>query len=367
MKKFLIIIFTFIFVVSAGLLTYGVIMGPKKPQTFDEVSMDAPSVDLFLGDFATQRINMATIAESETPANQKVAEMLVKASYNNLMIDRFYFKAHVDVQSTKTDDFALSDYFHAKTGMNIYHQVFAYTGLINPASVKVEYETDRLDCSDTADYDEDTKTWSTSLTKVKRKDTTPGYPDMTPYHIYSWYDFPLDLGGLGRMDKNKSKEGRTEEIDGSLIDASSVKIETIGEATPYYRVTFNVIISAANASEETIDRYSDSCGKISEVTIKTLSFTVDIWKDTGVFRSIGFESIADASLSGKKGEVEIKKTIAFSYDANDASVAAHIKTLADQYDPKWLSSLSPENQTKLNEELAKLPSKKSADSEASAE
>ena len=145
-----------------------------------------------------------------------------------------------------------------------------------------------------------------------------------------------------------------------MIDADSVEIEEVGTEHPYYSVKFGVIVDDMNDSEESIDRFADSCGQISNVTLKELSFTVEIWKETGVFRRIAFEALADASMRGKAGEVKIEKTLEFSYDDRDASVAAHIQQFADDFDPKWITNFSAANQAKLAEELAKLPAKKTA-------
>ena len=361
MKKVLIVIFALIFVVSAGLLAYGALQGPKKNIVIEDISLDAPGDDLFLGEYATQKIDMVAIKNAGgVQANQKVAEMIINASYNNIMINQFYFKAHALVESTQTNDVALSDYFRAKTGANMFYYSLAYTGLWNPIKARVDYVDQRIESGGTAEYDEEIG-WSYTFEPGKAQDKgAMTLPELTPYNIYSWYDFPLDLGGVKRMDSEKSTAGRTEAISGALIDADSVEIEEIGTEHPYYSVKFGVIVDDMNDSEESIDRFADSCGQISNVTLKELSFTVEIWKETGVFRRIAFEALADASMRGKAGEVKIEKTLEFSYDDRDASVAAHIQQFADDFDPKWITNFSAANQAKLAEELAKLPAKKTA-------
>ena len=363
MKKVLIVIFAVIFVLSAGLLAYGAIQGPKKNVEIEELSLVAPADGLFAAEYADRFVDISAIAEATgIQKNQKVAEMIVNASYNNIIIDQFYYKAHADVQATQSDDHALSDYFRAKTGANMFYMTLAYTGSINPVNVRVDYVNQRIEKMDTADYDEDTG-WSYTVKAGKAQNKGQmTLPDPTPYNIYSWYDFPIDLGGVKRM-SDKSTEGRTEAINGSLIDVNTVEIEELGDENPYYRLTFKAIIADTNASEESIDRFADSCGSISNVTLYELSFNVEIWKEAGVFRRIGFESRAEASLRGKRGEVRINKMLEFSYDDNDASVAAHIKQLADEFDSKWITNFSAENQQKLAADLAKLPAKKTSDTE----
>ena len=361
LKTVLIVLFAFLLAVSGGVLVYGAVVGTSDPARIDEVTLDPPANDLYIGEYINQKINISAIANAtDMQKNQKVAEMIVKTSYNNAIIDHFLYKAHVDVNSTKTSDYAFSDYFRAKTGMDQYYQTFAYTGSANPVKVKVFYGTDRLDAMDPfGKYDKDTGAWSASLKNPDRKDYTPGLPGLTPYHIYSWYDFPLDLGGLGTA-KSDDERGRSEAIDGSLIDASSVVIEEkIDQASnvAYYQISFKAIIAAANASSETLDRFCDSCGGLKDAELYELNFLVEIWKDAGVFRRIGFDARTVASLQGKKGEVKVEKMLKFTYDKVDSSVAAHIKKLADQYGQKWVSKLRAENQEKLNAQLAALPEK----------
>jgi len=359
MKKLFIVLFALIFVASAGLLTYGALQGPKKNIAIDEVKLDAPADGLFLGDYADQKIDMVSLKNATgIEANQKVAEMIINASYNNILINQFYYKAHVGVESTTTSDMAISDYFRAKNGANMFYYTLVYTGILNPAKARVDYVDERIEGACDAEYDED-EGWSYSFKAGKaQKKGAMTLPDLTPYNIYSWYDFPLDLGGVTRMNGKKSTAGRSEAISGALIDSDSVEIKELGEDDKYYSLTFSVIIADTNASDESIDRFSDSCGKISEVTLKKLDFTIEIWKDAGVFRRICFDALVDAKLNGNFGEVKIEKFLEFSYNDRDASVAAHIKKFADDFDPKWITNFSAKNQQQLMEELSKLPAEK---------
>ena len=352
MKKVLIVIFAFLFAISGGLLTYGIIQGPKKEFKEKPLVMTAPSVDLFLGEYADQRIDMAAVKDQSIAKNQKAAEMIVKASYNNILINQFYYKAHVDFKSTKSSDKAFSDYYRAKNGVNMFYMTLAYTGTLNLSTVRIDYVDQRVKQeNEPADYIDGA--WSLNLKSPKASKTSLSLPDLTPYNIYSWYDFPLDLGGERN---NTTSEGRTEAIDGKLIDPNSVEIEEVYDGEhPFYRLTFKAIIADTQASKESMYRFADSCGGIKNVDLSELSFTVEIWKEAGVFRSIGFNARAEASLNGKRGEVVINKLLQFSYNDVDCSVAAHIKDLADQYTEGWITKFSSKNQEKIQEELAALP------------
>ena len=358
MKKALIIILSILLVISTGLLTYGIIQGPKKVVEEEKTAMfSAPAPDLFYGDANAERINMADLYTSNKMANksEKVANMIINASYNNILINQFYYKAHVDVNPTSNKDkYACSDYYRAKNGVNMFYQTLAYTGTINLVQARIDYVNQRLEKNGEAEYDKDAKVWSYSLTNPSVKGTTLSLPALTPYNIYSWYDFPLDLGGV-KAAGSGSTSGRTEEIDYSLIDEKSVKIEEKTDGTnAYYKITFTAIIEKAQASSETITRFSESFSSLKKVEFSELSFDIEIWKDAGVFRQIAYQARVTASIGSDRGEVKINKALTFSYDDKDCSVAAHIKKLADDFDQKWITKLNADNQEKLKAEVAAL-------------
>ena len=359
MKTTLIVIISFLLVVSTALLGYGISQGmPKELDASVEALYEAPADDLFLGEYAEQKIDVSAIADDQS-ANKadKIARMLINASYNNIMINQFYYQAHVEVRASGKESY--SDYFRAKNDVNMFYQAYAYTGTINTAVTRIDYVNQRLKQTqfNGISYDKKTGKWTVSFNNPKRENKDPmTLPDLTPYNIYSWYDFPLDLGGV----KNHiNDDTRTEAIDSSLIDPTSATIELVdadGE-NPYYRLTFKAIIAAAQASGETLARFSESFDSLSNIQFSELTFTVEIWKDMGVFRRIDYYARVTATISGNRGEARINKTIGFSYDDEDASVAYHIKKLADQHDSKWISRMSKKNRDILNAEVAELEAK----------
>ncbi|HCJ01349.1 MAG TPA: hypothetical protein DHV31_00495 [Clostridiales bacterium] len=357
MKTTLIVIISFLLVVSTALLGYGISQGTQKElDSTAEAMYEAPARDLFLGEYAEQKIDVSAIYEDSGKSKaDKIAQMIINASYNNIMINQFYYAAHVEVKGSGKESY--SDYFRAKTGANMFYQTFAYTGVLNPAVTRIDYVDQRLSKTTTTTYDKKEKTWAVSFKSpdVDNKDPMT-LPDLNAYNIYSWYDFPLDLGGV----KNHiNDDTRTEAIDSSLIDPTSATIELVdadGE-NPYYRLTFKAIIAAAQASGETLARFSESFDSLSNIQFSELTFTVEIWKDMGVFRRIDYYARVTATISGNRGEARINKTIGFSYDDEDASVAYHIKKLADQHDSKWISRMSKKNRDILNAEVAELEAK----------
>lgn len=366
LKTILIIIFALLFVISGGLLVYGALQGPKIEIEEESAAYSAPASNLYLGEYADKKIDITAIKDDNSISSsaEKVATMIINASYNNIYINQFYYKANVEVEPTENSDkYACSEYYRAKTGANMFYQTLAYTGTpFNPLQVKIDYGNQRLATSDlaTCEYDTDTKKWSYNPTPatVKNNSSSVTLPDPTPYNIYSWYDFPLDLGGI-KTCEGGSTEGRTEGIDGSLIDEKSVKIEEMQDADGnlFYRLKFKAIIEKTQNSSESKDRFSSSFSSLKNLEFSELTFEVDIWKEEGVFRKIQFDARVTASIGSDRGEVVINKVLAFSYDDHDASVAWHIKKLSDTFTNNWMKKWNAENQAAIQADLDALPEK----------
>ena len=363
LKIILIVIFAILLVASAGLLGYGIMQGPKKPIVDDSALYTPPADNLFLGEYASKKIDIVAINNSNaiSSASERAATMIINASYNNIYVNQFFYKASVNVQSTEhANRFAVSEYYRAKNGVNMFYETLAYTGTINPGQARIDYVDQRLESSCDVTYDTKTKEWGAGFKDVDRPKDNDGkvltLPDANPYNIYSWYDFPLDLGGLKVCGKAPTA-GRKEGVDFSLIDEKSVKIEEMADAdgVAYYRISFKAIIDKAQNSKETIDRFSDSFSSLKNVNFSELNFEIDIWKDAGVFRKIGFDARVTASMGSDRGEVEIDKLLAFSYDDHDCSVAEHIYKFAEQYTDKWITKWSEKNRAQLEADIAALP------------
>lgn len=365
LKIILIVIFSILLVASCGLIGYGVLQGPKQEIEDDSALYTPPADGLFLGEYAAQKINVTAIKEDNkiSSASERAATMVLNASYNNIYINQFFYKANVNVVPTaNSNKFAVSEYYRAKNGANMFYQTLAYTGDFNVGQARIDYIDQRLESNCDVEYDTVNKKWSYNFSLVSRPEKNNGkvltLPDANPYNIYSWYDFPLDLGGL-KVCEDAPTAGRVEGVDASLIDEKTVKIEEKVDAdgVAYYKVSFKAIIEKAQASKETIDRFSSSFSSLKNVEFSELNFEIDIWKDAGVFRKIEFDARVTASISNDRGEVNINKVLAFSYDDHDCSVAEHIKTFADKFTDKWITKFSEKNRAKLEEELAALPAK----------
>ena len=365
LKIIFIVLFSLLLAVSGGLLVYAA-MNPVKPQPPEVVTYEAPAPGLFVGEYADKQINMSAIKSDNAilSAAERAAKMVVSASYNNIYIDQFYYKANVEVTPTKNSNkYACSEYYRAKNGENkMFYETLAYTGSINPGQVKVDYVDQRLTSTCLVNYDRSAEVWSYNFSNVSRPSKNDGnpvtLPEATPYNIYSWYDFPLDLGGLKAHD-GVPTANRTEGIDASLIDEKSVKIEekTDENGNVYYNIRFKVVIERAQESKETLARFAESFDSLKNVEFSELSFEVDVWKDAGVFRKIAFDARVNASISNDRGEVKINKLLGFSYDDEHCSVAGHIEKLRSTFSDDWKNKLSAENKAELEADLAALQAK----------
>jgi len=355
LKIVLIVIFALALTVSGGLLCYSAIKGPLASQGGGNKNAgDAPDATLFETTKEHQK-DLSVIEGSSTmdPA-EKVATMLVNATFNHIWIDQYYFFSRVDVEG-ENGDYSFSEYDQSFYQMNTFRRVQAYTGKINTFKIQADFVNQRLTSMGTCDYDFDEKTWlytignpSSSPKTISRSEVDREVKE-TYYRIYSLFDFPIDLGGWDSL--NDKNEGRVEELDYSLIDSSSVSIT---EKDGYYILKFNADIDGINRSGESMDRFSDSTsgGRMSNMTFKTFSVTAEIWKDAGVFRSLNYEVTVNAKINGKRGDAVIEKTMNFSYDDETCCVAKGIKSV-----PSFYNKLSTENQAECDKMIAEMEEK----------
>ena len=338
LKIILIVLFALLFAASGGLLVYAAMQGPTKTFEDDSADYSVPAAGLYLGDYADQQIDISAIKNDTSLSGkaERVAKMIINASYNNIIINQFYFKASVDIEPVQSSNkYVKSEYFRAKNGANMFYHYHTYTGDINVAEARIDYIDERVQAKtmSNVNYNRITGEWTYGLNNVKESTHDVSLPEPTPYNIYSWYDFPIDLGGIKSCNGNS---GRTADIDYSLIDEKSVVIEEKVDENnnAYYRINFKAIIAKAMASAETKDRFSDSFNSLSNVDFSELAFEVDIWKDAGVFRKIGFNAHVTASMGNNRGEVEIEKV-------NKAFIGAKITkgehNIRITYQSPWLN------------------------------
>ena len=193
----------------------------------------------------------------------------------------------------------------------------------------------------------------------------PGYPktenkshgkdDETPYYYYGTLDFPLDFGGEESADDDSTLP-RSAAIDYSLIDGATVEI-TEDEEGGYYTLTFDCVIASINDSYETKYRLSKTTadGKMENITFTKFTVTAEIWKDAGVFRKLTYTTNVHATIYGKTGDSDIEKSMIFSYDDENCSVAKKIMTVKDDKgNATFYDMLNSANKTTCDAEIKAL-------------
>ena len=345
LKTILIVIFALLFALSGGLLVYSAINPPTELEKEKIVIGGAPALSLYEGGKATYDVK--AIREDEDLAPEKKAtDIMVQAAYNLINIKQFFFNARVDVEAASS--WAFSDYHYTKNGLDNFKRAQAYTGSLNTFVLRSYYGDQRFEKSGMSDYDFDKESWSYTATLKSGVEETKNRSkdEETPYFYYGTLDFPLDFGGV----KAKwIKEGRSEAIDYTMIDAASVKIEDSEEG--YFTLSFNCNVAALNASEETKLRLSGTTtdGRMENIVFTDFTVTAEVWKDSGVFRTLHYVTNVHASLSGKSGNSLIEKTMKFSYDDENCSIAKKITT--EQY---FYDNLNAANKKACDDEVAAL-------------
>ncbi len=352
LKIILIVIFALVFAVSGGLLVYSVINPPVKQDKETVTIGDAPALSLYEGGVATYDIKALAEDESLSPEKQ-ATDMMLNAAYNLINIKQFFFNARVDVVSDAS--FAFSDYHYTKNELDTFKRAQSFTGALNGYVLRCYYQDQKFEESGTSSYDDETETWAyTGVLKHNETSSTDRTKDAeSPYYYYGTLDFPLDFGGL----KAKFvKEGRSDAVDYTVVDPTSVKIEE-KEGEGYYTLTFSCSVASLNASEETKERLSGTTadGKMSDITFTDFTVKAEIWKDSGVFRTLEYVTNVHASLNGASGDIEISKTMKFSYDDDNCSVAKKIMTVKDSKgDPTFYNYLSDKNKAACDAEIKAL-------------
>ena len=372
LKIILIVIFSLLLAVSGGLLAYGII-NPASTQDGDETGIgEPPDMALFEGEKHSD-VSLIFGDKSATPEH-KATDLMIQVAYNLINIKQFYFSARVDVKAgTQT---AFSDYNYTRKGLNTFKRVHAYTGKLNTFVLRCYYIDQRLETTGLAEYDSDTGAWSYPTDPSKKQSATLSKSNESPYYYYGTLDFPLDFGGKDAAIADESK--RSDAIDYTLIDPDSVVL-TENTKGGYYSLEFKVLASKLDASEEIRYRFADTTsGKNLDGSLRMKldhfvdDFTVkaEIWKESGVFRTISYETKVNATTGGENGDSTITKTLNFSYDDENCSVARKIMSVKGSKNaPVYYNALNAANKAicdaeiKALDEAAAKKAAESADSE----
>lgn len=327
LKIVLIVLISIVVLASGGLLAYGASMGaPQGTEIPTAGLLAAPATDLYLGKLdSNYTMTKAMTADSRA---EKVANMLIYATYNHINVDHWYFISTVEAKAAGQQ--VNSQYFHVQEGVNSYHESAVSAGI---ATRRMYFYNTKVEDTGGATYKNGTfatNGWGTFL--CTKKSVTPTLKDPTPYAIYSWFDLPVDLGD--------------EILDFSLINSSASSIE---ESAAYYTVTLIGDVTAMNTSDESKRRAQESTGdQMTNIVFKEVTITAEIWKDSGLFRQIDCNMRIIASAGGDRGEGTITRSTKFNYDDVACSVAKWIH----DGDRAYAKKLDSTSKTKYDEEYA---------------
>ena len=356
LKIILIVILSLLLVVSGGLLAYGILNPSSAQEGGSTGAGDPPDMALFEGE--THLDVSETFGDKKASEEKKATDLMVQAAYNLINIKQFYFSARVDVKSGSK--FAFSDYNYTRKGLDTFKRAQAYTGSINTFVLRCYYIDQKLENSGLSEYDFNTESWSYSVTSPDVTDKSNSKDAESPYFFYSVLDFPLDFGGKRAKVDDESK--RTDDIDYTLIDPDSVEL-TENKKGGFYTLEFKVLASKLNSSEEMKYRLADTTsgkkldGTLMMQNIRFDDFVVkaEIWKESGVFRTLYYKTNVNATLNGESGNSTIEKTINFSFDDENCSVARKIMSVKGKKDaPIYYNALKEANKAKCDAEIKAL-------------
>ena len=350
LKTILIVILSLLLVVSGGLLAYGILNPSSAQEGGSTGAGDPPDMALFEGE--THLDVSETFGDKKASEEKKATDLMIQAAYNLINIKQFYFSARVDVKAGS--QIAFSDYNYTRKGLDTFKRAQAYTGSLNTFVLRCYYIDQKLENSGLSEYDFNTESWSYLVTSPDVTDKSNSKDAESPYFFYSVLDFPLDFGGKKAKVDDESK--RTDEIDYSLIDADSVKLEE-NKKGGYYTLEFKVLASKLNSSEEMKFRLSDTTTskRMKDITFKDFTVKAEIWKESGVFRTLYYETNVNATLGSDSGDSTIKKTMNFSYDDENCSVARKIMSVKGKKDaPVFYDALKDANKAKCDAEIKAL-------------
>ena len=353
-KTILIVIFALVFVVSAGLLGYGILFPPVEQEKDNSEIGAPPDMSLFEG--ATHRDVSLLVDDATLASEKKATDMMLQAAYNLINIKQYYFSTRVEVLSGS--DLAFSDYTYTKNGLNTFKKVQAYTGTLNTFVLRCYYMDQKLESNGTSDYDFDKDVWSYSVLPPTPENKTHSKEDETPYYFASPLDFPLDFGGTESADDDSTLP-RSEAINYDLIDPDSVEIVE-NEEEGYYTLTFTALASKLNASYETKYRLSKqtTSGRMKNIVFEDFTVKAEIWKESGVFRTLSYKTNVSASIGTDSGDSEIEKIMKFSYDDVNCSIAKKIMSVKDKDGATiYYNALNDTNKAKCDAEIQALSEK----------
>ena len=338
MKKVIIIILAVLLAIDIGVIAYGFTGGPEAALGNAPGLLEKPSETIYVS--AENYMSLAEMTSATDPA-ERVAKLLLNTTYNLIESKGFYSGCRTDIVaedgSTSVSESFLAVQEIEGGGVNEVSQML--TSSTQYGRRTIYYYNEKLNQKDYTKgcvYYKATGVFKTKLNSPES--TTRGDSSKkgkTTYVMYSWFDFPLYLGG-------KDDPSKAGDLVWDSIDGSSVKVKN---ETDYSTWTFSVNLDKANEYEDTYHylsygSLSGNSGGGAVDHINSMTYEVSVWK-SGIFRKIVAKANFDGKVAGQKGKATITKTYEFSYD--DAAISAAY----------WLHELGWANALKNDSDKAK--------------
>ena len=333
MKKVIVIILCVILALDAGLLIYGAVGKSEDVSSDLPGAYQAPAA--YVKEGSTKWFDLSAIVDSDLSESDKAANLLVQAGYNHIYAKQFAHLSQTNVYTNASTPDVYIEILWVQEKYNRFYQSQSHAGSMNYSHRIIYWYDQRVEGSTTkGDYDPESG-FSMNWSSYKAEENEIGYSAEKPRVTGAYFKLPIHFGN--------------EELDSSLINASTIKITKPTTLKPYYTVQFEANIPAINESEESKSRFIDASGGktvLSSPVFKTFTVTAEIW-EMGYYRSLKTEISFSGKIKGKQKDGTAQTSIIFSYTDADARVANRIKETS-AYD-----EFSAENKAKIEDELYK--------------
>lgn len=265
-----------------------------------------------------------------------VANLMVPITYNHNRVKQYREVSHFEITAggrrIYSDNIRIRQQV-APAQMDRFYLSLAWTGmkLSSFATLRAGYNdqafVSRLNLIQA--YDEESGTYRYQLRAPTTSSRNRDPDEEIPYKTFGLLSLPIYFGDL--------------EIDASVVDDSSVKINEPTAETPYYVLSFSEDLTAAQKDENVNRRLNRALGdQMSNAVIKQADFRVEIW-DSGVFRQIRAHFLVNAKIGGKQGDAEVDMSYKFYYDDASCDIVDHFESVG------WEKYLNAANRAEFDQ------------------
>ncbi len=257
--------------------------------------------------------------------------LIVPLVYNMNRAKQFCMVSHIEVFAGNKRTFSDNMRVRAQIepfAFDRFYRALSWTGssIASFASLRVGFADQTFVAQNTvSSYDKKSGTYVYQFGKPQESSRDRELDREIPYKTYGLISLPIYLGDW--------------EVDCSVVDGKSVRVDYPSDNAPYYVLSFSEDIEKAGIPENTENRLNRSLGgKMRNITIKKADFTVEIW-ESGVFRRIGANFTVNAKIGGRQGDAEIEAEYKFYYDDASCDIIRLIESVGWE---KYLSAANKE-------------------------